>query len=110
MLDKKGLTITSHLAPNTWHLQRMSRIALTRAVSASLARCELTYLDRAPIDLERARRQHAAYEALLTSLEWEIVRLPTQRVLLLQHGQQKFSQQLFQPTVPNRLSASECGS
>src|SRR3954469_7846359 len=53
-----------------------SRIALTRAISASFARCELTYLDRLPIDVDRARQQHAAYEALLDSLGWEIVRLP----------------------------------
>jgi len=53
------------------------RIALTRPVSASIARCELTYLDRQPIDLDRARRQHAAYESLLTSLGLRIVRLPT---------------------------------
>jgi dimethylargininase len=53
------------------------RIALTRPVSASIARCELTYLDRTPIDLDRARQQHAAYEALLASLGWQIVRLPT---------------------------------
>ncbi len=46
-------------------------------MSASLARCELTYLDRAPIDLECARQQHTAYEALLVSFGWHIVRLPT---------------------------------
>ena len=55
----------------------MPRIALTRAVSTSLAHCELTYLERQPIDLDRARQQHAAYEALLTSLGWHVVRLPT---------------------------------
>jgi len=51
-------------------------LALTRPISASFARCELTYLDRVPIDLDRARRQHAAYEAVLESLGWTIVRLP----------------------------------
>lgn len=55
----------------------MARIALTRAVSASIAHCELTYLDRKPIDLSRARQQHAAYESLLASLGWKIERLPT---------------------------------
>ncbi|HKW10683.1 MAG TPA: arginine deiminase family protein [Gemmatimonadaceae bacterium] len=55
----------------------MPRVALTRAVSASLANCELTYLAREPIDLDRARRQHAAYEKLLTSFGRSIVRLPT---------------------------------
>jgi len=44
------------------------RIALTRPVSESLARCELTYLERAPIDLTRARAQHAEYENLLASI------------------------------------------
>ena len=52
------------------------RIALTRPISASFARCELTYLDRVPIDIDRARRQHAAYEAVLESLGRTIVRLP----------------------------------
>ena len=51
------------------------RIALTRPISASFARCELTYLERVPIDFDRARRQHAAYEAVLESLGWTIVRL-----------------------------------
>ena len=54
----------------------MPRTALTRPISASFARCELTYIDRVPIDLDRARRQHAAYEATLASLGWNIVRLP----------------------------------
>lgn len=53
------------------------RIALTRPVSASIARCELTYLDRQPIDLARARQQHATYESLLSSLGWQVVQLPT---------------------------------
>ena len=53
------------------------KIAITRAVSASLAHCELTYLERQPIDLDCARQQHAAYEALLTSFGWQVVRLPT---------------------------------
>src|SRR5262245_27651069 len=55
----------------------MPRVALTRAVSASLAHCELTYLAREPIDLDLARRQHADYEKLLAGLGRSIVRLPT---------------------------------
>ena len=43
-------------------------IALTRAVSPTLADCELTHLERLVIDVERAAAQHAAYEALLRSL------------------------------------------
>lgn len=43
-------------------------LALTRAVSPSLAACELTHLDRAPVDVATAAAQHAAYERLLESL------------------------------------------
>jgi dimethylargininase len=53
-----------------------ARVALTREVSPSLARCELTHLSRQPIDLERARAQHAAYEDLLRSLGCAVRRLP----------------------------------
>lgn len=49
-------------------------IALLREVSPSLAACELSFLTRAPIDVERARAQHAHYAAELTalgcSIEW----------------------------------------
>ena len=51
-------------------------IAITRAVSRSIADCELTFLERIPIDLENARRQHRAYEAALRSLGVEVLSLP----------------------------------
>ncbi|MBI3449672.1 MAG: dimethylargininase [Acidobacteria bacterium] len=51
-------------------------VALTREVSPSITRCELTHLDREPIDLETARRQHAAYERALADLGCEVVRIP----------------------------------
>lgn len=50
--------------------------ALIRDVSASLARCELTHLEREPIDVARARLQHEAYERTLIGLGCRIVRLP----------------------------------
>ena len=50
-------------------------IALTRPVSASLARCELTHLAREPIDVARAAAQHTAYEHLLSSLGATLVRV-----------------------------------
>ncbi len=50
-------------------------IAVTRAVSPSLADCELTHLARSPIDVARAAAQHAGYERLLTRLGATIVRL-----------------------------------
>ena len=50
--------------------------ALTRDVSPSLARCELTFMDREPIDLERAVEQHRAYCDTLAALGLDVVRLP----------------------------------
>jgi dimethylargininase len=38
-------------------------------------RCELTHLSRVPIDLERARAQHAAYERALTAMGCSVERL-----------------------------------
>jgi dimethylargininase len=51
------------------------RLALTREISAALARCELTHLPRQPIDVETARRQHEAYEACLHGAGCTVVRL-----------------------------------
>jgi dimethylargininase len=51
-------------------------IALTRPVSDSLAACELTYVKRAPIDVDLARRQHQAYEEALRQLGCLVVALP----------------------------------
>src|SRR3954470_10868226 len=51
-------------------------IALVRPVPQALVHCQLTYVERTPIDLERARRQHAAYEAALAALGCEIQRIP----------------------------------
>ena len=44
------------------------RIAVTRPVPASLARCELTHLARVPIDIDRAIAQHQSYEEALRVL------------------------------------------
>ncbi|MEO7794290.1 MAG: dimethylargininase [Thermoanaerobaculia bacterium] len=51
-------------------------LALTRAVPASLAFCELTHLSRVAIDVGRAREQHELYEGALRALGVEVVRLP----------------------------------
>lgn len=51
-------------------------LALTRAVSPSIQECELTHLDREPIDLEAATRQHATYERALASLGCSILAAP----------------------------------
>jgi dimethylargininase len=52
------------------------RMAITRPVPASLADCELTHLNRVPIDVGRAAAQHDAYEAALQSLGCTLRRLP----------------------------------
>ena len=52
-------------------------IAVTRPVSDALADCELTYVERKPIDVERARVQHQEYERVLQeSAQCTIVRVP----------------------------------
>jgi dimethylargininase len=50
--------------------------ALTRQVSSSFAACELTFLDRQPIDVRKAIEQHRGYEACLASLGVEVTSLP----------------------------------
>jgi dimethylargininase len=50
--------------------------AFTRAVSPRLAECQLTHLQRQPIDSDLAVTQHAAYEVALSDAGFEIVRLP----------------------------------
>src|SRR5258706_1112720 len=54
---------------------RVTVVALTRPVPASIAHCELTHLPREPIDLARARAQHAAYEHALAEAGCTIERL-----------------------------------
>jgi len=50
--------------------------AFTRAVSPRLAECQLTHLDRVPIEPAKAAHQHAVYEQALSDAGFEIVRLP----------------------------------
>jgi dimethylargininase len=56
-------------------------LALTRPIPDSLAACELTYLERAPIEVAHARAQHAAYEQVLSRLGCEVVRVPVSHEL-----------------------------
>jgi dimethylargininase len=51
-------------------------LAVTRPVSASFAECALTHLERVPIDVARAGRQHAAYEQALRALGAQVMRVP----------------------------------
>ena len=50
--------------------------AITRGVSPAIVRCELSFIDRQPIDLARARQQHQAYEVLLAKLGARVISLP----------------------------------
>jgi dimethylargininase len=52
--------------------------ALTRAVSRSLASCELTWLDRREIDLGLAIEQHKQYDRALTAMGVRVIPLPEQ--------------------------------
>jgi len=53
-------------------------IAITRAVSPSLNRCELEFLDRQEIDIAKAQVQHRAYELCLRDLGVRVLSLPAQ--------------------------------
>ena len=52
--------------------------ALTRAVSRSLASCELTWLSRQEIDIDLAIEQHRQYERSLTAMGVCVISLPEQ--------------------------------
>src|SRR5260370_12346718 len=49
--------------------------AITRAVSPAIVNCELSFIDRKPIDLATARQQHHAYEKLLGKLGARVISL-----------------------------------
>jgi len=55
--------------------------AITRKASSSLANCELSFIERKPIEMEKARTQHHAYEALLEKLGAKVISLPEERDL-----------------------------
>jgi dimethylargininase len=56
----------------------MAAVAITRAVSRALARCELTHLERREIDVDLARVQHAAYERALRAAGCDVRQLQEQ--------------------------------
>jgi dimethylargininase len=53
-----------------------SRIALTREVPARISECELTHIERVPIDRARAAEQHAEYENALRAAGCVVEHLP----------------------------------
>lgn len=87
--------------------------AFTRAVSPRLAECELTHLDRVPIDPHTADIQHSAYEAALADAGHQVVRLPA----LPDHPDAVFVEDtallldghaiILRPGAPSRASETE---
>jgi dimethylargininase len=55
--------------------------AITRAVSPAIINCEISFIDRRPIDLARAQEQHRAYEKLLEKLGARVISLPAEPAL-----------------------------
>jgi dimethylargininase len=53
-------------------------VAITRAVSSRFAECELTHIERTPIDLNLARAQHRAYVNILKELGCDVIELPAE--------------------------------
>ena len=52
--------------------------AITRDVSPALADCQLSFVERDAIDVDRARAQHAAYRTALEALGCEVLELPAE--------------------------------
>jgi dimethylargininase len=55
--------------------------AITRAVSPALAECELSFIERIPINMEKARDEHSRYEQALSSLGAKVISLPPEAEL-----------------------------
>jgi dimethylargininase len=51
-------------------------IAITRKISPRFNECEITHIERLPIDLEIARQQHTEYVHALEELGCEVIELP----------------------------------
>jgi dimethylargininase len=55
--------------------------AITRAVSPAIVHCEISFIDRKPIDLAKAQEQHHAYAQLLEKLGARVLSLPAEPAL-----------------------------
>jgi dimethylargininase len=56
-------------------------VAIVRQLSATFSNCELSFVPRAPIDLELAHVQHRAYQQALVDAGCEVIELPAQDAL-----------------------------
>jgi dimethylargininase len=54
---------------------KVQKIALIREVSSSINQCKLTHLNRQPINIDLAHRQHLEYERQLLKLGFKVIRL-----------------------------------
>lgn len=60
---------------------RQRIVAIVRPPTEALARCELTHLDREPLDVGLARTQHDRYATLLRQLGADVIVLPPEEAL-----------------------------
>jgi len=51
-------------------------LAIVRQIAATLARAEVTHIERVPVDVDAARTQHARYHAVLSELGCRVHALP----------------------------------
>ncbi len=56
-------------------------IAITRKISPRFNECEITHIERVPIDLETARAQHAQYVQALQTLGCQVIELEEEPAL-----------------------------
>ena len=56
-------------------------IAITRHISSRFNECEITHIERTPINLEIARSQHEAYVRALAELGCQVIELPEETEL-----------------------------
>jgi dimethylargininase len=54
------------------------RLAITRDVSPRFNECEITHIDRTPIDIETAQTQHHGYVQALKELGYAVLELPAE--------------------------------
>src|SRR6266496_5338831 len=53
-------------------------IAITRAISPRFNECEITHIERTPIDVEVAHAQHHKYVQALRTLGCDVIELPAE--------------------------------
>jgi len=51
------------------------KIALTRGISAGIDRCEVSFINRVAIDVQKMKQQHRAYEEMLRSMGYEVIQI-----------------------------------